>query len=272
MKKLSLFFLICLGLGTFWSFLNLDAGTVTDVNLALEKPSLEALLGRDSLGRDLLMRILQGAQVSVGLGIASSLMALLIGFSYGAFSALGTKSLDHLLMRVAEVLMSLPSLMLMAVLAMVLQTQIFESNLVLIFWVLALGSWMPIARLTRNLIVKEKSQEYAEAARAIGAGPVRIFLKHLLPNLASPLIVYWSLQVPHALLAEGLLSFLGFGVKSPGVSWGALLQEGWKTLAQFPHLLLAPSAFLFLTILSINFLLEDFRKSMDPKLKWEKLP
>lgn len=255
-----------------WSFFYPEAGIQTDVQRALENPLSSSLLGRDSLGRDLLSRIFQGAQVSVGLGLASSMMALLLGVFYGAVAALGYRPVDQVLMRIAEVLMSLPSLMLMAVLAVILQTQIFGNPLVLIFWVLALGSWMPMARLTRNLILQEKAQEYTEAAKALGARPSRVFFRHILPNLLSPLLVYWSLQIPHAILAEGLLSFLGFGVKSPAVSWGALLQEGWRTLASFPHLLLAPSLFLFLTVLSINILLENFRKSIDPKLKWEKLP
>lgn len=268
MKIFSLSFLIFLLCGALWSFTQVE--TSTDIHLALEKPFESSFLGRDSLGRDLLPRIFQGAQVSVGLGLSSSLMALVIGLFYGALAALSGKYADHVLMRIAEVLMALPSLMLMAVLAVVLQTQVPAHPYAVIFWVLALGSWMPMARLTRNLILQEKVQDYTEAAKAIGARPSRIFLRHILPNLLSPLLIFWSLQVPHAILAEGLLTFLGFGVKSPGISWGALLQEGWKTLASYPHLLLAPSLFLFLTILSVNVLLENFRKSMDPKLKWEK--
>ena len=229
------------------------------------------MLGRDSLGRDLLQRIFQGAQVSLGIGISSSLMAMLLGFIYGGVSAMSPRMTDSLMMRIAEVLMSLPSLMFMAILALTLQTQSqSQSSFTILFWVLSLSSWMSVAKLTRNLILAEQSQDYVESARAIGASNSRIFLKHLAPNLFSPILIYWSLQIPHAILAEGLLSFLGFGVKSPAVSWGALMQEGWKTLADYPHLLLAPAAVLFLTVLSLNICLESFRKAQDPKLKWEK--
>lgn len=270
MKRGAIAFLLILFAGMIWSYFQMEQAFQTDVTAALEKPSPAAWLGRDSLGRDLLMRIFHGAQVSVGLGIISSLAAMVVGILIGAFSALSPKVIDQSCMRIVEVLMSLPSLMLMAVLAMIFRTQMIDGNFALIFWVLVFGSWMPMARITRNLILQERQKEYVEAAVAIGAGPSRIFFRHLLPNLVSPILVYWSLQVPPAILAEGMLSFLGFGVQSPGVSWGALLQEGWKTLANYPHLLFGPSAFLFFTVLSINVLLEDFRQSMDPKLKWEK--
>jgi oligopeptide transport system permease protein len=226
-------------------------------------------LGKDSLGRDIFNRVLQGAQVSILLGLGSSLGALVIGIGYGAFSALSRKWVDTLLMRVCDVFLSLPHVMLMAILALIFQVTWPDHNLLALFAVLTVGSWMPFARLARNLILKEKSQGYVEAARTIGAGPWRVFFHHITPNLSSALLVSWSLHVPHAILAEGLLSFLGFGVKSPSVSWGALMQEGWRTLASYPHLLLGPALFLFLTVLSLNILLENFRRSLDPHLKWE---
>jgi oligopeptide transport system permease protein len=270
MKKFSLFFLVLLIGGIFWSIFFPESGVLTDISSTLAPPSWHSWMGRDSLGRDLLNRIFQGAQVSVGLGLSSSIFSLIIGFLFGSCAALGPRKLDAVMMRFTEVLMALPSLMVMAVLALLLQTQGSGSHLWVLFWTLTLGSWMPVSKLTRNLILQEKSRDYIEAAQAIGVSPSRILLRHLFPNIVSSLLTYWSLQVPHAILAEGLLSFLGFGVRSPGVSWGALLQEGWKTLASYPHLLLGPSLFLFLTVLSLNILLEDFRKNLDPKLKWEK--
>ncbi len=270
MRKIAWGFLILLVAGMLWAFSLGEQGYGLDISAALESPSLSHWLGKDSLGRDIFTRILQGAQVSILLGLASSLSALSIGLLYGALSGLSNKWIDSLLMRLNDILMSLPSVMLMAVLALILQTLGPENNLLIIFGVLTLGSWMSFARISRNLILKEKSFEYVEAARALGCSPTRIFFRHIGPNLFSPLLVYWSLQVPHAILAEGLLSFLGFGVKSPGVSWGALMQEGWKTLASYPHLLLGPAAFLFLTVLSLNLLLEDFRQSLDPALKFDR--
>ncbi len=270
MKKLSLAFLFLLLMGILWATARPEAGASAEIQLALESPSWNSWLGKDSLGRDVMIRVLQGAKVSVGLGLSSSLAALLLGLIVGAISAMSPRAVDSLCMRVVEVLMSLPNLMLIAVLALVLQTQMPEANLTVLFGALALGSWMSVAKLTRNLILQEKVRDYVEAARAIGASRSRIFSRHILPNIVSPLLTYWSLQVPHAIVAEGILSFLGFGVKSPGISWGALLQEGWKTLANYPHLLLGPSLVLFLTVLSLNVLLENIRQNLDPKLKWEK--
>jgi oligopeptide transport system permease protein len=271
MRKVSILFLLCLAAGILWISLFPQMSYETAISQSLEGPFQSSFLGRDSLGRDLFLRILQGAQISLGLGLSSSLMAMFFGLVYGGLAAMGPSQMDAFLMRISEVLMSLPSLMLMAVLALVLQNQLQTSNQFLVlFWVLSLTSWMSVAKLTRNLIRQEQSQDYVEAARAIGASKFRIFHKHLVPNLVSPVLIYWSLQIPHAILAEGLLSFLGFGVKSPAISWGALLQEGWTALASYPHLLLAPALILFLTVLALNILLENFRKSQDPKLKWEK--
>ncbi len=263
------FLLVLLG-GVLWSVLHPEASSQSAVQLSLELPSQTAWLGRDSLGRDLFARILSGAQVSMGLGLLSSVAAFSMGLLYGALSAQSSKWIDSILMRFCEILMSLPNLMLMAVISVVLQTQISSSSWLVIFGALTLGSWMPIAKVARNLILQERQKAYIEAAHSLGADSNRIFFRHLLPNLVSPLLVYWSLQIPHAILSEGILSFLGFGVKSPGVSWGILLQEGWKTLAAYPHLLLGPALFLFLTVLSLNLCLENFRKSIDPQLKWEK--
>lgn len=255
MKKVAVFFLSALVLGMVAVRFFPDSANTAQIELALQSPSFSSWFGKDSLGRDVLARILDGAQVSVLLGLLSCLMAALIGVLYGAISALSAKVIDSLMMRICEVLMSLPNVMLMAVLALILKSHVFENNLIVMFWVLSLGFWMPFARLTRNLILQEKHQEYIEAAKAIGATKTRIFLRHMVPNLQTQLVVYWSLQIPHAILAEGLLSFLGFGIKSPGISWGALLQEGWKSLSSYPHLLLGPSLILFLTVLSLNILL-----------------
>jgi ABC-type dipeptide/oligopeptide/nickel transport system permease subunit len=271
MKRAAIGFLILLSLGIAWRFFFPETGEVSHLDLALVGPSGDAWLGRDSLGRDLLARILQGAQVSIGLGLLSSLLALILGIGYGSVSALAPKLIDSVLMRFSEICMSLPSLMLMAVLALILQMQLPSAPVLVLLGAMVLSQWMPAARLSRNLIRQEASREYVVAARALGASPQRIFCVHIARNLFSPLLVYWSLQVPHAIISEGILSFLGVGLKSPTVSWGALMQEGWRTLASFPHLLWGPSLILFLTVLSINTLLETLRKNIYPKLKWQKI-
>lgn len=257
-RKGSLFFLICLGTALLWiSIFPPRSAFETQAHSVLQNPSIGAWFGTDSLGRDLFFRILLGAQVSLLIGICSCLISLLIGFGYGGISAMLPRHGDSVLMRFIEILMALPRVMVMAILYLVLQSYFHHaiSDLILVALVLSLGSWMPIARITRNLIRSEKTKDYIEGAQALGATPARILFRHLLPNVAPDLLLYWSLQLPQALLAEGMLSFLGFGVKSPHVSWGILLQEGWRTIGSYPHLLLGPCLILSLTIFSLNILL-----------------
>lgn len=272
MKIFAKVFLVLLLVGILAISFFPEAGSQVDIATSLQEPGWGAWFGKDSLGRDIFARALQGAQISVLLGLGSSLAALTLGLGYGALSAMSKRWMDSVFMRLCDILMSLPSVMLMAILALLFQTLLPDENLLALFAVLTFGSWMPFARVSRNLVLKEKSQDYVDAARALGASSWRIFFRHITPNLRSSLAIYWSLQIPHALLAEGLLSFLGFGVKSPGVSWGALLQEGWKSLATYPHLLWGPALFLFLTVLSLNILLENVRRSLEPQFKLEKLP
>ena len=270
MKRTAQIFLVLLVIAMLVVLFVPQLGTDVDIASALQSPNLKSWLGRDSLGRDIFVRVLQGAQVSIALGLGSSLAALLIGVCFAAVAAMTQRWVDVVLMRLCDILMSLPSVMFMAILALIFQTLIPDQNLTALFAVLTLGSWMPFARYARNLILKEKSRDYVEAAHAIGAAPGRVFFRHIAPNLIPTLLIFWSLQVPHAILAEGLLSFLGFGVRSPGVSWGALLQDGWKTVSSYPHLLLGPALFLFLTVLSLNILLDHYRRSFDPQLKWDR--
>lgn len=244
----------------------------TNLQTVLASSDIHHIFGTDSLGRDLFLRCFYGLSISFITGIISVMLAFIIGISVGAFSGLIGGKVDQLINRVLEVLISLPSLMIMAVLYLVLEASfsLRDHSLILMILVLALSSWMSIARFVRNLVLKEKKELYVEAAYSLGARGFRVFWKHILPNMRSALLVYFSLQIPQALMAEGLLSFLGLGIQAPDVSIGALLQDGWKTMSTFPRLLLAPGLILFFTVYSIYYLLDHYRYSMDPQLKWEK--
>lgn len=230
------------------------------------------IFGTDSLGRSLLYRCLYGVYISLVTGLAGVLLSFIIALSLGAMAGYFGSWVDRVLTRVIEILISLPSLVIMALLYLILESafSLRDQPIFLLILVLGLSSWMSMARFIRNLILKEKNEQYIESARALGAGDLRIFLRHIFPNILSSLIIFVSLQIPQALMAEGLLSFLGFGIQAPQISLGSLLQDGWKTMSTFPHLLIGPGLILFLTVFSIYYLLDEFRYSMDPRLKWEK--
>jgi oligopeptide transport system permease protein len=244
----------------------------TDMQNVLGGFSPQSLLGTDVLGRDLFFRCLYGVYISLMTGIFSVLLAFFIGLTVGAFTGYIGSWPDRLIARGLEIISALPNLVVMAILYLILESNLplKESPVLLLVLVLGLSSWMTTARFIRNLILKEKVELYVESARAVGARNGRILFRHILPNIASSLIIFVSLQIPQALMAEGLLSFLGFGIHSPQISLGSLLQDGWKTMSSFPVLLVAPGLILFMTVFSIYYLLDQFRIQMDPKLKWER--
>lgn len=262
MKKFSLVFLSLILLGTIISYFKADSVTSGDLSNVLATASWQHLLGTDSLGRDLFWRILAGGQISIFVCLASSVGCLAIGFLVGALSAFSVKWLDQLIMRICEILIATPHVINLALSAILFQSLLGDSGLLVIALSLLVCGWMPPARFIRNIILKEKYKTYVEAAELMGVSVWRRMFVHILPNVKSSLITYWGLMLPQAILAEGVLSFLGLGVKSPMVSWGLLLQEGWKATSNYPHLLLAPGIILTLTVFSINWLLEDWRKSL----------
>jgi len=243
-----------------------------EVNLqtVLQAPSWNFWFGTDSLGRGLFYRSIAGARVSLGVGLLAAFGAFGLGAFVGAISALMPSSVDRGLMRITEVISALPHILLLGVLGLFFQSFFLEPGILSISLTLIFGSWMSFARYTRNLFLREKSQLYVDAAVATGASPFRLILRHLLPNVMTDLLVFLTLQIPHLILAESLLSFLGLGLRPPQVSWGALMNEGWKSLGVYPHLLLIPSGVLFLTILSLHLLLEEMRVKTDPQLRWQR--
>ncbi len=263
----SVIFLTALGLSIgLVQLLFPESNWQTNVQIAMQSPSFAHIFGTDSLGRDLFLRTVHGAQMTLMMGCVCSLFSFFIGVIYGGISAWLGKLTDQVMMRLMEVLMSLPQLVTIGLLVIFLANRGGGvSGLTGIFklaFAISLGSWMSFARLTRNLVLKEKALLYVEAAVAVGSTPFRIFWREIGPNLAPSLMIMFGLQIPNFLLFESLLSFTGLGIQPPLSSWGLLLQEGWKSMIAYPHVLLFPSLILFLTVFSLNVIFEQLRRKV----------
>jgi len=242
------------------------------------------LLGTDVLGRSLLVRSLTGGGISLGIGIAAAFISVFIGTLYGGISGYIGGGLDAFLMRIVDILYGLPYILLVVLIAVASNAlidrhiaksgiELKDSTRLLLdvgTLLLAIGgvSWLTMARVIRGQVLSLKNQQFVEAARATGVSPVRLFIKHLLPNLLGPIIVYATLTVPQAILQESFLSFLGIGVKPPLPSWGNLAADGLSELNTYRSnwwLLLFPCLFLGFSLLALNFVGEGLREAFDPK-------
>lgn len=242
------------------------------------------LLGSDQLGRSLLYRALTGGGISLVIGIAAALISVGIGTLYGAFAGYAGGWIDGLLMRVVDVLYGLPYILLVVLIAVAvdgyIENQITKSGLemssarrtqidvVTLLVAISSVSWLTMARVVRGQVLSLKNQPFVEASRAMGARPRRVFVRHLLPNLIGPIVVYATLAVPQAILQESFLSFLGIGVKPPLPSWGNLAADGLGELNGYRSnwwLLFFPCALLGVALLALNFVGEGLREAFDPK-------
>ncbi|MEE8448029.1 MAG: ABC transporter permease [Thermodesulfobacteriota bacterium] len=240
-----------------------------DFNHTLEPPSRLHIMGTDHLGRDLFSRLIYGARVSMMVGFLSALIALAIGTMYGSISALVGGRLDNLLMRIVEVVYSLPDLLLIILISVVIGRGIWA-----IFIALGLVRWASIARLVRGQVLLIRELAYMEAADAMGVSWSGKFFRHVLPNILGLVLVVMTLAVPSAILAESTLSFLGLGLAPPFSSWGTLASDGWRAFRSFPHLIIFPSLAIFATILAFNFLGDGLRDILDPRFpaRWQRKP
>src|SRR5258705_10858396 len=224
-------------------------------------------MGTDNAGRDQLARVLQGGQISLFVGIISTLVSLLIGVRYASIAGYVGGRLDNLMMRIVDVLYSLPYVIVVIVLLSMFRSQTARGQLILLFVALGSVSWLTMARIVRGQVLSLKNQEFVLAARATGVSTPRIIFRHLVPNTLGPVIVYATLTIPQIMLTEAFLSFLGFGVQAPLASWGSLAADGVQNIAIFPWQLIFPGVTMALTLFSLNFLGDGLRDALDPQMR-----
>ncbi len=217
-------------------------------------------LGTDSVGRDLLARTLVGGRVSLLVGLLATLVALFIGVTVGAIAGFMGGRVDQLLMRLVDLLYSVP-LTFFVIILMVM----FGRNFILMFLAIGAVEWLTMARIVRGQTLSLKNKEFIEAARASGGSTASIIARHIVPNVLGVVIVYVTLTIPHVILLESFLSFLGLGVQEPLTSWGVLLNEGAAELQANPRTLIVPAVFMTTTLFCFNFLGDGLRDALDPK-------
>ncbi len=218
------------------------------------------LLGADSLGRDLLARLLMGLRVSLAIGLIATLVSLVIGVAWGAVAGFVGGVVDEVMMRIVDVLYSLPFIFFFNLLMVT-----FGSNIILIFIAIGAVEWLTMSRIVRGQTLSLKHKEFVEAARAAGLTQGSIIAKHIVPNLLGPVVVYVTLTIPAVILAESFLSFLGLGVQPPMASLGTLIAGGAQDMELAWWLLVFPSLTMVVTLMSFNFIGDGLRDAIDPK-------
>ncbi len=226
-------------------------------------------MGTDNAGRDMLARVLSGGQISLMVALISTLVSLVIGVSYGATAGYLGGKIDDLMMRIVDVLYSLPYVIIVIVLLALLPAKTPTGQLAELFFALGAVSWLTMARIVRGQVMSLKNQEFILAARATGVSTPKIIFRHLVPNTLGPVIVYATLTVPTVMLSEAFLSFLGLGVRPPRVSWGSLAAEGAQNLAIYPWQLIFPGLTMALMLFSLNFVGDGLRDALDPQMRKE---
>jgi peptide/nickel transport system permease protein/oligopeptide transport system permease protein len=246
-------------------------------------PSLTHLFGTDLNGRDELSRVLQGARISLLVGLCGALISFVVGTAYGMISGYFGGRTDSLMMRFVDILYSIPRLLIIIVAIFAFDKTLKEwlaahgwvslmgfSRIALLIVVLGLNAWLSLARIVRGQVLSLKQQQFVLAARALGQSHTQIIIRHLRPNLMGIVIVYLTLTIPQVILDESFLSFLGLGIQAPQASWGSLLSDGANVInpvRSYWWLLAFPAAAMSLTLLALNFLGDGLRDALDPRQK-----
>ncbi len=225
-------------------------------------PSTAHWFGTDGIGRDVFSRILYGARISLKIGVIATTIALTIGLLFGASAGFFGGALDTLIMRITDIGLAIPYIVLAVAIASLLGQSV---NTVII--VLGLTGWLGISRIVRSSFLSLKQLEYVEASHALGYSRWRIMFRHILPNALQPIIVYGTIAIGGVILSEAALSFLGVGPVYPTPSWGLMVSEGKSVIAVAPHMLFFPGMAIFLTVLAFVFIGDGLRDALDPKLK-----
>jgi oligopeptide transport system permease protein len=261
MLGLALIFIMMMA-AVFGPWLSTHSYSDQNLLLANKPPSAEHWFGTDGLGRDLFIRVLYGARISLSIGLIASLINLVIGVIYGGIAGFLGGRTDRIMMNMVDILYGIPML-LYVILLMVLLTP----GLTNIFIALGIAYWLGMARIVRGQILSLKEQEFILAAQTIGAGKWRILFRHLLPNCVGPIIITMTLAIPEAIFTEAFLSFIGLGVAAPMASWGVLASEGVTSLRSYPFQLFFPALAISITMLAFNFLGDGLRDALDPRVR-----
>jgi oligopeptide transport system permease protein len=225
-------------------------------------PCWDYWFGSDDLGRDIFCRVWWGARISLAIGLAAALIDAVIGVIWGAIAAYFGGWVDEIMMRICDILHTIPLL-----LTVILLTVFMGSGLKTIFIALAINGWLNMSRITRAQILQIKQSDYVAAARAVGASPLRIVFRHLIPNALGPILATATLTIPAAIFTEAFLSFLGLGLQAPLASWGIMINDGISAMEFYPWRLFFPSALITLTMLSFNLVGNALRDALDPRLR-----
>jgi oligopeptide transport system permease protein len=231
-----------------------------DLALGASPPSSDHLLGTDTLGRDLLTRMMYGSRISLMVGFLATSVALIIGVIWGTMAGFSGGKTDAIMMRIVDTLYGIPFIILIILLMV-----IFGRNLVLLFLAIGAVEWLTMARIVRSQVLNLSRQEFILSAEAMGVSKLSIIFRHLIPNAMGPVIVYATLTVPQIMLLESFLSFLGLGVQPPLSSWGLLIRDGAVSMEEYWWLLIFPSLAFSLTLFSLNFIGDGLRDAIDPR-------
>lgn len=231
-------------------------------------PSLEHPMGTDSLGRDMFLRVMDGGRVSLMIGLIAMLLSIGIGTTVGAIAGFYGHAIDNVLMRIADIFLILPTLFVAILLTQLLRAgtiPFLSAGITPIILVIAITTWVGVARVVRAQFLSIKEKEFVEAGRASGARNGRIMLRHILPNAMSPILVAATLRVGAAIITESGLSFLGFGVQPPTPTWGNMLNNAQSELDYAPWTAIFPGVFIFLTVIAVNYIGDGLRDALDPR-------
>jgi oligopeptide transport system permease protein len=238
-------------------------GLTQDPRLGATSPSWSHWFGTDQLGRDMLVRTMQGGQIAIMVAITATLMSVIIGVTYGSVAGYAGGKTDEAMMRFVDVMYAFPTLVFVIVIAAVLDSK----SIVLLFALIGAISWLTMARIVRGQVLSLAHREFVEAARCLGASTPRILFRHIVPNTLGPVVVYATATLPGVMLTEAFLSFLGVGVQAPQASWGTLVSEGAGVIAVYPWMLVGPGIIMSVTIFALNFLGDGLRDAFDPQMR-----